>query len=214
MIFSGNQEQTASPTTTGGAPCSKYPPRLDLEEDESDDNEYSFASGQSPLGHYSAASYFQAHDGAGSVENRANQYYLSHVGASFMSTMWAGATQAANQTDDQDKVQKAVDACSSRLRRDGETRDLTCRHGDGSWCERCAIRIEKNLGSSTPRVVPDISVLESPYRKDRRSEKAHFPRQEGDDLHPCVDSKQGEFQANPQGMGISGGIAETGEDQV
>ncbi|KAK0737492.1 hypothetical protein B0T21DRAFT_287415 [Apiosordaria backusii] len=205
MTFAEKGEQADSPAAPDGAPLSSYPTRLDLEDE--DDSEYGLSTGQSLLGSYTAASYSQVHDGVESAENRANQYYLSHVGASFMSTKWAGTDAAANQAV-REMMKKAVDVCSTQGQRRGEgSRDLICRHGESAfWCDRCAIRV-----ASIPRVLPDADSRKSSQRRNSHSENTRRPRQGGSDPYPSVANKRCEAQMDSKTV-VNSRNAE--EDQV
>lgn len=164
---------------------------LRLDEDE-ENASYGLSSEKGPSGSYVAA-YPESDDRL--ATGKTNQENLSHVGARFMSTTGTGRDDAASRTELDKETKKIKDTCLVSVR-DELGRSLTwyvtgqlpvlkgwalmltegfrfgSRHSDSTfWCERCAIKVNSNPGSSTPRAIPETKVLEIHLRKNRQSER-------------------------------------------
>ncbi|CAP67570.1 uncharacterized protein PODANS_1_14650 [Podospora anserina S mat+] len=167
MTLMKSEEQTTSSTGPTITPLSSYPAMLRLDEDE-ENASYGLSSEKGPSGSYVAA-YPESDDRL--ATGKTNQENLSHVGARFMSTTGTGRDDAASRTELDKETKKIKDTCLVSVR-DELGRSLTCRHSDSTfWCERCAIKVNSNPGSSTPRAIPETKVLEIHLRKNRQSER-------------------------------------------
>ncbi|KAK4648943.1 uncharacterized protein QC761_114650 [Podospora bellae-mahoneyi] len=153
MTLIKSEEQTTSSTGPTITPLSSYPAMLRLDEDE-EDASYGLSSEKGPSGSYVAA-YPESDNRL--ATGKTNQENLSHVGARFMSITGTRRDDAASRTELDKETKKIKDTCLVSVR-DELGRSLTC--DSTFWCERCAIKVNSNLGSSTPRAIPETKVLE------------------------------------------------------